>query len=114
MDGCSKGNSRLSVVVGILRVHRGLLFDFFGSFLGHQPILYPKLMTVCEDLKFSIPLSYSLLEVKFDSSIVVFWIQSPLCIGIMLILCTEFTFCLPLPLSLSDMFIGKQLLPPIL
>lgn len=106
MDGCSKGNSRLSVVVGILRVHRCLVFDFFGSFLGHQPILYPKLMTVCEDLKFSIPLSYSLLEVKFDSSIVV--------IGIMLILCTEFTFCLLLPLSLSGMFIGKQLLPPIL
>lgn len=48
----------------------------FGSFLGRQPILYAKLMVVCEGLELAAHMGYLTLEVQLDSATVVSWIHS--------------------------------------
>ena len=56
---------------GILRDYRGVALAAFGSFLGHQPILYAELMAVCEGLELAARLGHSVLEVESDSATVV-------------------------------------------
>lgn len=48
----------------------------FSSFLGHKPILYAKLMAVCECLELATQFGYSMLEVESDSATLVSWINS--------------------------------------
>ena len=61
---------------GILRDHWGAVLANFGSFLGHQPILYAELTVVCEGLKFATYLGYSVLEMESDLATVIFLIHS--------------------------------------
>ncbi|XP_052292028.1 uncharacterized protein LOC127900821 [Citrus sinensis] len=60
----------------ILQDHRDVVLAAFGSFLGYKPILYAKLMAVCERLELAIQLGYSVLEVESDSTTVVSWIHT--------------------------------------
>lgn len=50
VDGCFRGNPEMVASSGILRDHRGEVLATFGSFLGHQPILYVELMAIYEGL----------------------------------------------------------------
>lgn len=76
VDGCSRGNLGLSAAGGVLRDHRGMVLAGFGSFLGHQPILYAELVAVCEGLELAVQLGYSIVEVESDSATVVSWVLS--------------------------------------
>lgn len=72
MDGYSRGNHKLSTTGGILRDHHGMVLAAFGFFfLGHQRILYIKLMAIFEGLKLVAQLGNSILEVESDSATVV-------------------------------------------
>lgn len=64
----------MSTSRGILRDYQGVPLVSLGSFLRHQLILYAELIVICEGLEFTIQLSYSMLEVEFDSAMVVSWI----------------------------------------
>lgn len=68
MDGYSKGNS---VTGGILHDHWSVVLAAFGSLLGHQYILFAKLIIVCENLNFAIQLGYFEIKAKFDSTTVI-------------------------------------------
>ena len=46
VDGCSKGNSGLSVVRGVIRAQNGKVIVAFAHFLGHQSILLVELTIV--------------------------------------------------------------------
>ena len=76
MNGCFRGNPGMAASGGILRDHRGEFLAAFGSFLGHQPILYAELMAVYEGLDLAIQLGHSVLKVESDSTTVVSWIHS--------------------------------------
>ncbi|KAH9750075.1 reverse transcriptase domain-containing protein [Citrus sinensis] len=76
VDGCSRGNPGMAASGGILRDYRGVALAAFGSFLGHQPILYAELMAVCEGLELAARLGHSVLEVESDSATVVSWVHS--------------------------------------
>lgn len=73
VDGYSRGNHKLSTTGGILRDHHGMVLAAFGFFffLGHQRILYIKLMAIFEGLKLVAQLGNSILEVESDSATVV-------------------------------------------
>lgn len=74
---------------GILRDHRGVFLAAFGFFLSYQPILYAKLMVVCQGLELATQLGYlmvevehatqlgyPMVEVELDLAIVISWIHS--------------------------------------
>ena len=48
----------------------------FGSFLGHQPILFSELTALLEGLDLAAQLDFSTFEVEFDSTTVVSWANS--------------------------------------
>lgn len=50
VDGCSWDNPGMFVVEGVLRDHQGVVLAAFGSFLGHEPILFAELMAILEGL----------------------------------------------------------------
>ena len=76
VDGCFRGNPGMAASGGILRDHRGEFLAAFGSFLGHQPILYAELMAIYEGLDLTVQLGHSVLEVESDSTTMVSWIHS--------------------------------------
>ena len=56
--------------------YKDLIFVVFVHYLIHQQILFAKLITVCEGLKFITQLGFISLEVEFDSANVFVWISS--------------------------------------
>lgn len=40
VNGCTRGNPGIFVVGGVLPDHRGVALAAFGSFLGHQSIVF--------------------------------------------------------------------------
>lgn len=68
MDGCSKGNPDTG---GILHNHWSVVLATFGSLLGHQHILFAKLIIVCENLNFAIQLGYYEIKAKLDSTTII-------------------------------------------
>lgn len=50
VDGYSRGTSSMSVVEGVLHDHSGVVLVAFGSFLGHQSILFAELLAMLEGL----------------------------------------------------------------
>ncbi|KAH9750680.1 hypothetical protein KPL71_013964 [Citrus sinensis] len=70
VDGCSRGNPGMTTTGGVLRDHQGVVLAAFGSFLGHQSILFAELMALLEGLDLAAQLGFSNLEVESDSATV--------------------------------------------
>ncbi|KAH9687878.1 hypothetical protein KPL70_014934 [Citrus sinensis] len=73
VDGCSRGNPSLAATGGVFRDHQGVISAAFGSFLGHQSILFAELMALLEGLDLAAQLGFSDLEVESDSATIVSW-----------------------------------------
>ncbi|KAH9684879.1 hypothetical protein KPL70_013711 [Citrus sinensis] len=73
VDDCSMGNPGMTATSGVLRDHQGVVLAAFGSFLGHQSILFAELMALLEGLDLATQLGFSNLEVESDSATVVSW-----------------------------------------
>lgn len=71
VDGCSKGNPSIFVIGGVLCDCQGVVLAAFGFFLGHQSILYTKLMAMFEALDLVIQPGFNVLEVESNSATMV-------------------------------------------
>lgn len=69
VDGCFRGNSSRSIVGGVLRDRQRVILATFVSFLGHQSILFAKLMIMLEELDLAAQFRFNILEIESDSAI---------------------------------------------
>ena len=63
----------MAATCGVLRDHQGVVLAAFGSFLGHQSILFAELTALLEGLDLAVQLGFSDLEVESDSGTMVSW-----------------------------------------